>query len=101
APVARRGATRRIQREPVALIFHGGGFVAGEASIPDAEAEARAKGFKPVSVDYQLGNLRQAWRDARRAAGAYGPKRQVVAYGERAGRAPPARLANKRPVPCR
>ena len=94
-PVARRGATRGIRRKPVALTFHGGGFVAGEASIPDAEAEARAQGFKPVSVDYQLGNLRQAWRDASRAAGAYGPERQVVAYGESAGGALAARLAQK------
>src|SRR4029078_2541024 len=33
--------------------------------------------------------------DARRAAGAYGPKRQVVAYGESAGGALAARLAQK------
>ena len=92
---AGRSEARPMKRKPVALLFHGGGFVAGEASIPDAEAAARAQGFKPVSVDYELGNLRQAWRDASRAAGAYGPERQVVAYGESAGGALAARLAQK------
>jgi acetyl esterase/lipase len=46
-------------------------------------------------VDYRLGNLRQAWRDAKRAAGAYGSRRQVTAYGESAGGALAARLAQK------
>jgi acetyl esterase/lipase len=102
-PRARRGGThaapaRPIKRKPVALLFHGGGFVAGEASIPDAETAARAQGFKPVTVDYELGNLRQAWGATKRAADSYGPKRQVVAYGESAGGALAARLAQKAQV---
>lgn len=75
--------TSPAQAKPVVLMFHGGGFVEGRASIPDAERAARQAGFRPVEIDYTLGHLPSAVRDARRAA-----KRRngrAFAYGESAG----------------
>lgn len=77
-----RAVWRAVGEQATLLTFHGGGFVEGDPVIEDVEAAAATRGFKVVRVDYQLGNLRAAVRDARRAASRH-PK--AVAYGESAG----------------
>jgi hypothetical protein len=74
-------------------MFHGGGFVAGQPSIPDAEAAAPAH-CRVVEVNYTLGNLAAAWADSRLAAKRAARHAPVVlAYGESAGAAIAGRLA--------
>lgn len=80
------------QAKPSVLLFHGGGFVWGNPSIPDAEALARAHGLRPIEVDYRLGNLEAALRDAERATERPG---RIVAYGESAGAALATRMAQR------
>ena len=82
----------------VLLMFHGGGFVLGTPSIPDAEAAGANTGCHVREVNYALGDLGAAWRDAQYAArGSAGRKSQrlVLAYGESAGADLAARLAEK------
>jgi hypothetical protein len=77
----------------ILLMFHGGGFVSGQPSIPDAEAAAPAH-CRVVEVNYTLGNLAAAWADSRLAAKRAARHAPVVlAYGESAGAAIAGRLA--------
>jgi dienelactone hydrolase len=85
-------APAAAQAKPTLLLFHGGGFIWGEPSIPDAEAAARAHGLKPIEVDYTLGDLDAALRDAERATERQG---RIVAYGESAGAALAMRMAQR------
>lgn len=85
-----------MAKKPVALLFHQGGFVhGGDDQMRQQRKVARRRGFKPVRVDYTLGDLGAAVRDAKRSADKYGPRRKVVAYGESAGGALAALLASR------
>jgi acetyl esterase/lipase len=71
---------------PIALLFHQGGFVDGAADMmAEQQATARGLGLRPVRVDYELGNLPAAVRDAKAAAAQYARRPALVAYGESAG----------------
>jgi acetyl esterase/lipase len=80
----------------VLLFFHGGGFVAGDATAPADVVAAAPPKCLVVGVPYTLGNLGAAWRDSRDAAKRGRQKhRRVLAYGESAGAAIAARLAQE------
>lgn len=82
--------------KPILLMFHQGGFIGGADDMMDQQQQlARQAGFKPVRVNYTLGNLGQAVKDAKAAAKAYNPKRKVLSYGESAGGGLSALLADR------
>lgn len=86
-----------MPKKPVMLLFHPGGFVFGDPALEDrAAAAARKRGFRPRSVDYTLGNLPQAVKDATRTAKRLRRKgREVYAYGDSAGGTLAATLAQR------
>lgn len=84
-------------RKPVVLTIHGGGYYGLDASTMASVDQAfEAQGFRARPVDYTIGDIRAGWRDVRRAAAVYGPRRRVYAYGESAGGGLAGMLATKR-----
>jgi acetyl esterase/lipase len=75
-----------LASRPTVLLFHGGGFVFGEASAEHGNALFyRRNGFNAVSVEYPLGDLPAAHRMATVTARRYARHGAVVAAGTSAG----------------
>lgn len=88
-------AAAQARAEPVLLLFHPGGFVAGDASFEDdAATYAQARGFQTVNVDYPLCDVPFAMDYAVHAAATEGADgTPVFAYGDSAGAMLALRLA--------
>lgn len=85
------------EARPVVLTIHSGGFFKGDASMMDSVNDAfEAQGFRARAVEYTIGDIRAGWRDVKRAARAFPPRRRVYAYGESAGGGFSALLATRR-----
>ena len=82
----------RAEAKPVVLLIHGGGYYLDYGIIHPAATVFEAHGLQPVLVDYAIGDIAQARRDVRAAAGRF-PDRTVFAYGESAGGGLAAMLA--------
>lgn len=92
-PWATPGAARAT---PVVLTMHGGGYVLGSADEMKAtDALFERLGYRAVSIDYTRGNISAGWRDVKAAAGSYGPRRRVYAFGVSAGGGYAAKLAER------
>ena len=85
------------QGDPVVLLLHPGGFVYGTAASMDAAAKvARGEGLSPVEVHYPLGSPSKAVNYSARVARSWQKKGHIVyAYGESAGGAIAAKLAER------
>lgn len=88
------------QERATVLVFHGGGFLAGNTGLTEPLAERfRERGFRVENVAYPLGDVeagqRTARRAARRARSKSGP---VFAVGESVGGTFAAHLASARLV---
>jgi acetyl esterase/lipase len=100
AAAAEAGGTESLEaqaRSPILLMFHSGAFVFGSTeSLTEAAATARDVGFRPVLVDYPLGDLPRAVSTSARTAKRYMRSgRRVYAYGESAGGTLAALLAER------
>ena len=85
-------------KKPVMLLIHGGGFSSGSpADMKPAAERARKQGFRPVKVEYTLGNLAQATKDVKKVAKTYKRKgRDVYAFGNSAGGSLAAMLTRRK-----
>lgn len=84
-----------VERKPVVLTLHPGGYYLYDASMmATVDAAFEEQGFKAVAVDYTIGDIHAGWKDVKAAAKSF-PRRRVYAYGESAGGGFAALLAAK------
>ncbi len=89
-------ASSRTTKPPIMLIFHPGGWIFAGNDMDQAEQDAEARGFAPIRVAYPLFDVPAAFAQAELLAhGLTKRGRQVFAYGESAGGAMAAALAQK------
>jgi hypothetical protein len=79
--------TAAPDQAPLLLVLHSGGFILGKRhDVQEAMDRAAELGFKPVYVDYPLGDLPAAVRYTNRVARREADRgRPLYAYGESAG----------------